>query len=257
MNELIPHKHERLALGAVILGGIMALIFGFAYVGKSVNDPLRLKPRTFKTADEQETEKQAVLRTKDTDHDGLVDYDELYVYRTSPYLADSDSDGYDDKKEIESGNDPSCPATQDCGRGSTATIITNPEGTNTRATQPTDIVSPLDQGFFSPPSASAGTLNLSAAQIRQLLVDSGIPKEQVDALDDQTVTDLYQQTFAQIQQGQSSPTTGSIPTIPTLTAAQLRQVLIDSGLPKEKVDAIDDKTLLDLYQQSLEQTQKQ
>ena len=45
----------------------------------------------------------------------MNDYVELYNSRTSPYLRDSDSDGIDDKAEIDQGTDPNCPKGQDCG----------------------------------------------------------------------------------------------------------------------------------------------
>ncbi len=57
---------------------------------------------------------EELLKTKDTDSDGLFDWDELNLYRTSPYLEDSDSDGFSDKEEIDSGNDPNCPRGRDC-----------------------------------------------------------------------------------------------------------------------------------------------
>ena len=38
---------------------------------------------------------------KDTDADGLTDADEQNIYRTSAYLADSDSDGVSDNQEIQ------------------------------------------------------------------------------------------------------------------------------------------------------------
>ena len=40
------------------------------------------------------------LQQIDTDQDGLNDYEELYLYSTSPYLADTDSDGLDDAAEL-------------------------------------------------------------------------------------------------------------------------------------------------------------
>ena|GEM_PF-2569561 len=43
---------------------------------------------------------------KDDDNDNLTDYDELYVYGTNPLSADTDSDGFDDKKEAEIKTDP-------------------------------------------------------------------------------------------------------------------------------------------------------
>ncbi len=51
---------------------------------------------------------------KDSDHDGLSDYAELYIYHTSPYLADSDSDGIPDPVEVAQGTDPNCPQGKAC-----------------------------------------------------------------------------------------------------------------------------------------------
>ncbi len=45
-------------------------------------------------------------RTSDTDYDGLTDYEEVFELGTHPFLADTDRDGYSDKMEADSGNDP-------------------------------------------------------------------------------------------------------------------------------------------------------
>jgi len=50
----------------------------------------------------------------DTDGDGLSDYDESYLYGTSPYLEDTDSDGISDKDELDNDSDPNCPQGQNC-----------------------------------------------------------------------------------------------------------------------------------------------
>ena len=42
----------------------------------------------------------------DTDHDGVVDYDELTLYHTDPLNPDTDGDGYTDGAEILAGYDP-------------------------------------------------------------------------------------------------------------------------------------------------------
>lgn len=44
--------------------------------------------------------------TADTDHDGILDYDEIAIYGTNPYNADTDGDGFTDGAEILSGHDP-------------------------------------------------------------------------------------------------------------------------------------------------------
>jgi HPt (histidine-containing phosphotransfer) domain-containing protein len=43
---------------------------------------------------------------KDSDGDGVTDYDEVALYRTNPLAADSDNDGFTDGAEIEGGYDP-------------------------------------------------------------------------------------------------------------------------------------------------------
>jgi hypothetical protein len=44
--------------------------------------------------------------TLDSDNDGLSNSDELYIYGTDPYNADSDGDGRGDGEEVLSGTDP-------------------------------------------------------------------------------------------------------------------------------------------------------
>jgi hypothetical protein len=43
---------------------------------------------------------------RDSDRDGISDYDEERLYKTDPYVADSDQDGYTDGAEVLSGYDP-------------------------------------------------------------------------------------------------------------------------------------------------------
>jgi len=44
--------------------------------------------------------------TKDTDKDGISDYDEVSIYKTDPFNADTDRDGYADGAEVLSGYNP-------------------------------------------------------------------------------------------------------------------------------------------------------
>lgn len=53
--------------------------------------------------DELEKEK---LKERDTDYDGISDYDEIYYYQTNPYEWDTDDDGISDRKEIALGKNP-------------------------------------------------------------------------------------------------------------------------------------------------------
>ncbi|MBI4281111.1 hypothetical protein HY628_02860 [Candidatus Uhrbacteria bacterium] len=190
-------QHEQMALGAVILGGIVALIFGFSYLARSIENPLRLKPTSYKTPLEREAEGNAELRTKDTDQDGLTDYDELHVWNTSPYLPDSDSDGYSDKTELESGNNPNCPTGRQCGPVEGAG---SGEGQGQTSSQPSDFT-PGPQTT----EISAGLLgldlleNLPAQELRKLLLEYGVPQKQLDALNDEDLVKLYRDSVAKVQ----------------------------------------------------------
>lgn len=72
------------------------------YLAQVVND---LKEITLKN--------EAILRErvgeaieKDSDKDGITDYDEVNLYRTNPFAADTDGDSYIDSVEIKLGYDP-------------------------------------------------------------------------------------------------------------------------------------------------------
>ena len=114
MANIPPQERKRLVI-YLSLFSILSLGFGFFYIRYNLRAPFEefAASRTL-SLEKTRLEKLVALKSSDTDGDGLWDYDELYQYNTSPYLADSDSDGYNDKEEIESGNDPNCLAGQIC-----------------------------------------------------------------------------------------------------------------------------------------------
>lgn len=215
-GKFTHHPHERFGHGAVVLGGIAALVFGFMYIGQSIFNPLKLKPRTFVTTEEHDAQLKAELKTKDTDHDGLTDYAETYLYGTSPYLVDTDSDGYNDSIEIDSGNDPLCPRGKAC-RGTVigTTPLLNPSATESKQGSPNDFISPSNlNALFSAGGSSATSTNATAtssptatpeeiqsliqnltpADIRGLLLNDGVPQETLDKLDDKTLMKMFTDT---------------------------------------------------------------
>jgi hypothetical protein len=112
-------KSQKIAVAVLAFFAIFVIIIWIAQTKRSLSDPFDYKTNT---VNQSATcidgncggASEADLRAKDTDKDGLSDYDELNVYNTSPYLEDSDSDGYSDKQEVESQNDPICPFGQQC-----------------------------------------------------------------------------------------------------------------------------------------------
>lgn len=50
--------------------------------------------------------------SQDSDLDGIADYDEVALYKTDPFAADSDNDGFTDGAEILNGYDPTDPSAE-------------------------------------------------------------------------------------------------------------------------------------------------
>jgi len=133
------------------------------------------------------------LKNKDTDLDGLSDYDELYVYHTSPYIKDSDSDGIPDGVEVKNGTDPNCPEGQDCSVP--APIVSNPTSLNANAPDGTTPSPTPDVAAGTVPTATVS----DAAQIRQLLKDQGLTDDVLSTIDDQTLVQMYNDSAASVQ----------------------------------------------------------
>ncbi len=151
---------------------------------------------------------ESTLRAKDTDSDALSDWDELNLYKTSPYLADSDSDGFADKQEIDSGNNPNCPEGKSC-----AVSEVQPQTESSDFTNPglDDLLSRTTaSGGISPtvtPSASPSNSVLTAEEkqalrsalgesadpnsLRLLLLQAGMKQAQLDAMSDEQLVAAF------------------------------------------------------------------
>jgi hypothetical protein len=160
-----------LAVGLVAVGFSGWLIYHKVYSGgKLTNQPLA----SGNTNAAVSTELQK-LKTKDTDGDGLSDYDELYNYFTSPYLKDTDGDGIPDNVEIQNGTDPNCPQGKTCTGLRILTSVTDANG------------------------------QLTPEFLRQALQTAGVPSATLDKISD---SDLLK-TYNQIVSAQASSNSNS------------------------------------------------
>lgn len=239
-----PHK-----LFAVVLFFALIAVIGVLWQWQvALNKPfLKIRPvgpdRSEDIQQLLEQESPFALRQKDTDKDGLNDYDELNVYNTSPYLSDTDSDGYDDKTEIDNNQDPNCPAGKICDE---TPSTQSPQGSAQELLQNI----PAAKGLGS---AAPGILT---QQLRELLVGGGADQAVVDALTDEQVVALFQGEAAD----KSAPGSSSVPAEEgniQITPDLLRKVLVDAGVEQSVVEGISDQELMDLFQQiAAEQEQK-
>lgn len=97
----------------LVVFSALALGMGALKIRNAMYAPFALNDEIPNTLNEQ-VDTVTALHYRDTDGDNLNDFDELYVYNTSPYLLDTDSDGLSDKQEIQSGTNPLCAEGRDC-----------------------------------------------------------------------------------------------------------------------------------------------
>ena len=193
----MPQK-ERVAIIVVAIAGVLALGLGLWRMKYIIKTPFLLKPGSFKQATKNST---SIIdaQTKDTDKDGLTDFDELYIYKSSPYLKDSDSDGDDDYKEVKAKTDPNCPKGRAC------------EEKSTTSNQPLIGSSIPNSPLQNSPSSlnlntgAAGTQtiqsisNLSIKDIKTLLKSAGMKDEQIRKFDDKTLMTIYKEALEKTQ----------------------------------------------------------
>ncbi len=283
--ESTQDRTQKILLSGVVIVGLATFVFGFLYLKTSISAPFRLADSTNTNATSlgETSQLLTTLRSKDTDNDGLSDYDELYGYNTSPYLADSDSDGLADNQEIQQGSDPNCPTGQTC---SLAAVDTNAAETNASAS--------LLDVFDTNTATETNTDAVTIQELRTTLKNAGAPATTIDALDDATLLSLYQQVVTEAGGAQTLPAdTNAVPsatntsatantnaaatantssnnstnttltntsslglidekTLQNLTPDQIRQFLREGGADEAALQQIDDATLSSIFQEALQ-----
>lgn len=241
--------------------GVAALFLGFLQIYNYIHSPFRttltLNSTTHLT--NEQLGQIENLKAKDTDGDGLSDYDELYYYGTSPYLKDSDSDGFSDKEEMESGNDPNCPAGYDC----TGSATTEGEGNTNSSSANQNSNNSLVSG------------NATAEALRDTLKNAGVPQYILDSTSDEDLLEIYNQTVSETsapavnantsESSNKNESAGEVSgeteitdeelteMLRTMTPEEIRQLLVEYGLSEEELSQVDDATLQAIFMQALEE----
>jgi len=225
-------KTEILLAGAILFLGLGAIVLGFFQLKNQLSGPFAVK------STEAETQKDQTdllgLKQRDTDSDGLSDYDEFYLYNTCPYLPDSDSDKIDDAKEVAQGSDPTCAEGQNCFAVWGMEALADP-------TQKEDPTSLFSSGF-------------DTDELRQILVEAGVDESDLAQLSDEELIATYNQvlTESQAQSAGEEPTI-TLPStnVEDLSADQIRELLKQAGIATDVLEKISDEDLMDLVQETL------
>lgn len=245
-----PHAYRMVAtfgIAAVIVSGwlIYHNVFRITALPVATNTP------TNSAADNKEL---AALQTKDTDGDGITDYNELYFTHTSPYLKDSDGDGISDGAEIDVGTNPSCPEGKVCEGFRLLTSIVDANG------------------------------NLTPEFLRKSLLSAGVPQSALDKTDDASLLKIYQDitkneaaantnssntnianqgsttnlntngvgSIADTTNTSTTSTSGlTLEQLQNLSSSEIRQLLVSNGVDQTTLNTIDDSTLKQIFLESL------
>jgi len=256
-------KKEKLAFSGFVLLAILIVYLGFRQMGNNLKTPFALFALKYSGGEETELTESELMeqaKIKDTDQDGLSDYDELYIYSTSPYLTDSDSDEINDKQEVDAGTDPNCPKGQNCY----SSEITNPvSGQITTSTlkNPVEVVPSAEQLALQ----AIFTTNPDAATIRSFLTSNGADAQILNQVSDEELVAWFKEFMTSTTSTLNAGSSGSLEEFNTLvnnldTATaevntissgqvdlkSLREILKTNGVPEETLNQLDDQTLLDL-----------
>ncbi len=178
-RRILSKQQHRVFWPFLILSLVLIVFVGTYWYGNIEQSVRYTLPDFIKDqlkSDQSEEQQIADLKTKDTDHDGLTDYAELYQYNTSMFLEDTDSDGVSDYDEATKGTDPLCPEGQNC---SLLKLIT-PESYLADVLHDVSV----DQNL----TIQKAALN----EFRKFLVDNGMSQEEVDSLSDDDLMAIIQ-----------------------------------------------------------------
>lgn len=188
-----PTEHRPVLF--VVLGVTVVLfVLGGLQVLKSIRDPFARPTGAYTSKEEQAAREVAAQRARDTDTDGLSDYDELNIYFTSPYLDDTDSDDVVDGDEVAAGEDPNCPAGKTCGSPETQ-IGPGPNPDDLATAPGTVAASASAQSQFVGLTPEV-LENITPSQVRDLLRGSGVSEEVLARFTDEQLMNLFEQTMA-------------------------------------------------------------
>jgi len=156
------------------------------------------------------------LKNKDTDHDGLSDYDEINIYHTNPYLKDTDGDGIPDGQEVKDGTNPNCPQGQNCGSFKTSPLNRKASTTKQEVSKFFSVNSPSssftkNSSFEKNTSSSLSTNEAarlmsgkaSLAEVKQMLLQAGMSPQDLNKIPDKSIMQMYYQMVKEYQQKHS------------------------------------------------------
>lgn len=204
-------KGQRYGVALLICLTLIIIAVSFLQIHSSIFSPL--KKESVATATTATQSEEEILKKRDTDKDGVSDYDEIYVFHTSPYIRDTDSDGIPDGDEIKRGTNPLCPEGKDCSMNSiiapdATTASSSPAAANDNASSTIGLAAPIDQSAAANSAnanSAATAAQLTPAQLRSMLIEQGVPKEKLAGISDADLIKLLAEAQADLNKNSPAP----------------------------------------------------
>ncbi len=198
-------KEQKVGFILLLIFAVISVSLGILQIRNTLYGPFALNKRV-PVSVKDEVNSIDALRYRDTDNDGLNDFDELYVYGTSPYLFDTFSYGMSDK-EVVAKSLPLCP------KGDCASVV-SPTSPTTGGGPANVLVTQPNPG--TPPPDLAQALR-DPAQIRQMLGAAGMDKAILNKISDAELAKMVNDIL------NSSSTLGNLPNLGGFSATGTRK----------------------------------
>lgn len=202
-------KEQKIGFGLLVVFAFLCVGLGILQIRNTMYGPFALSNKPPVNIRDQVDTIDA-LRLRDTDHDELSDFDELYVYGTSPYLYDTFGYGLSDKEVVAKGL-PLCPKGQECVTpANSGEVIASADASSTAAT----LAAQLGE---APPDLTA--LLTDPVQLRKLLTENGMDQATLKKVTDDQLIQMGKDilssttTMSQLQQIQALSKTTIVPNI--------------------------------------------
>ena len=224
----------------LLVFAILVVILGFKNFNNTIHAPFaKYLAQAPIPGEPTEAEINEALKNKDTDKDGLSDYDELNLYRTSPYLEDSDSDGLADGVEVQKGADPNCPEGKNCG----FSPLSNPTAEPEKKGPPAGLIPPdaAAKENFEELMKLLSSPTQDPKELRQFLIKRGVKPDLLEKISDEELLKLFDESQA------SAQTAG-------FDAKTIRQELLKQGFDPKILEKISDEELEKEVLESLKET---
>lgn len=211
-------QKQKAFFAVFVLFSCMALVFSYISVKEGINAPFRVSVKeAYKNVGllkDQTEEQESLAKRIDSDGDGLSDWDEQNVYKSSPYLWSTAGDGVPDNIKVAMGENPLCKLGEPCtAQAMKFDLPTGSFPLMEMSDQPnvneqlSDILmgeNQVGENFRGAADEAGVEYNLDTiprdpALLRQALMQTGrVDQEKLDSLSDEQLLQFFDEAKAEI-----------------------------------------------------------